>query len=845
MAFVQYTNKSSEEILKILKTPTGGLSEKEVDLRQRATGFNEIKSKSVNAFKIFARQLKSPFSYLLFSAAVISFFVGEKIDFIVISCSVGANILISFFQEYRAEKAIYLLRRFVSQNVKVLRRGKEEIIDKKDVVPGDIIFIEVGDIIPADLRIIKVDNFLVDESALTGESVPVSKISEALKIETGEIYKAKNMLFYGTTVVSGKAQGVVVNTGKNTTFGEISAIVSSSYKQSTYEKSIIYFSKLMLKIVLVTIILLFATNIVIKGYGVFLELLLFSVALIVSILPEGLPAVVSFSLAKGSLDMAKRHVVVRRLSAVEDLGNIEILCTDKTGTLTDNKLSLQKIVSSNKRKCLLYGLLSSDLNDHKQSILNPFDLALFEKSSEDFWHEFKKYELLYEFPFDSYRMRSSFVVKDKTGNKFLIVKGAPETLIDLCSNCDKAVKKEIKEDAKKEGEEGKRVLAIAYKKIEKDMVKIDDEKRLSFLGYFVFEDSLKSSTEEAVRLAKKLGVTIKIITGDSKEVAGYVAKKIKLITSAKDVVSAEDLNKMSADEFDVACIENHVFARTSPELKYKIVKSLQKRYDVGFLGEGINDAPALGIANVAIVVQSASDVSREISDVVLLKKDLKVIVEGIKYGRNIYSNINKYIKCMLASNTGNFYSIAVISLFINYLPMLPVQILLGNLLSDFPLVSVATDSVDVEELKKPKTYQLSVVLPLIIALALVSTTFDFLFFYLFFQQPPGVIQTLWFIESILSELLLIFIIRTALPFWKARRPSTLLVALAVIDAIVILVLPFTKIGQELFRFVTPPILPLFIVFGLLVGYAIISEAIKLTYFRYRKNIKPILLVNKF
>jgi magnesium-transporting ATPase (P-type) len=427
MSFSQYTNRSSEEILIMLRTPIGGLSEKEVVLRQKTVGYNEVKSKSINAFQIFSRQLKLPFSYLLLSAAVVSFFVGEKIDFIVITCSVSANILISFFQEYKAEKAILLLRKFVSQNVKVLRHGRKEIIDKKDVVPGDIVFVEAGDKIPADLRVIKVDNFLIDESSLTGESIPVLKISEALKVETGEIYKAKNMLFSGTTVVSGKAQGIVVNTGKNTTFGDIQAIVSSSYKQSTYEKSIIYFSKLMLKIVLVTIILLFAANIVIKGYGVFLQLLLFSVALIVSILPEGLPAVISFSLARGSLDLAKRHVVVRRLSAVEDLGNIEILCTDKTGTLTENKLSLQKIVSSNKRKCLLYGLLNSDLNNQKQSILNPFDLALFEKSPEDFWHEFKNYELLYELPFDSYRMRSSFTIKDKGGNKFLIVKGAPAT----------------------------------------------------------------------------------------------------------------------------------------------------------------------------------------------------------------------------------------------------------------------------------------------------------------------------------------------------------------------------------------------------------------------------------
>ena len=834
MDFSQYTVKNVEEVLSALNASKDGLSKKEVVLRQE-DGLNEIKPKNINALKVFLRQLKSPFTYLLIGAAIISLFVGEKTDFFVIITVVALNIAIGFFQEFKAERAIYLLKNIVPQNVKVLRQGVEAIVDKKDIVVGDIILLGAGDRVPADSRVIKTENFLIDESALTGESVPVAKFTEPLKQKTEEIFMAKNMLFSGTCVISGKVEAVVVATGKDTTFGQITQMISLGDRESAYEKSIIYFCKLVLKIVLVTIIILFATNLLIKGLGDFFELLLFSVALIVSILPEALPAVVTFSLSKGSLDMAKRHVVVRRLTAIEDLGNIEVLCTDKTGTLTENKLSLEKIVSSDKRKCLLYGLLSSDVNDRKESILNPFDLALFEKSPEDFWHEYKKYEMLFELPFDSLRMRSSFIVKNKKGERFLIVKGAPEILLELCSKLgDKSLKKEIRDDTQREGQEGKRVLAIAFKKILKDKVTVEDEKGLTFLGYFVFEDPLKKTTEEAIKLAKQLGVKIKIITGDSKDVAGYVALKIKLITNSKEVISADELEKMTTEEFDDACNNNSVFARISPQLKYKIVKSLQKRYDVGFLGEGINDAPALKIANVAIVVQSASDVSREVSDVVLLKKDLKVIVEGIKSGRQIYSNINKYIKCMLASNFGNFYSVAIISLFINFLPMLPVQILLGNLLSDFPLISVATDSVDVEELRKPKMYQLNSVLPLIMTLAFISTIFDFIFFAIFYKQPPANIQTLWFIESILSELLLIFIIRTRHVAWKAKRPGSLLMMLSIIDAVFITLLPFFAIGQSIFHFVTPPLMPLFIVFGLLILYAAVSEITKLAYFRFWK-----------
>ncbi|MCX6719608.1 MAG: HAD-IC family P-type ATPase [Candidatus Staskawiczbacteria bacterium] len=835
MQFSEFTTKNIPDSLRALDTTKDGLSKKEVILRQKKYGLNEIKSKSINILEVFFRQLKSPFTYLLIVAALISFFVGEKTDFFVIIAVVGLNIIIGFLQEYRAEKAIFLLRKFVSQGVKVLRQGKEELVDKKEIVPGDVVILEAGDRVPADLRIISVQNFLVDESALTGESVPTAKNFEALKKDTEEIFKAKNILFSGTSIISGKAQAVVINTGKDTAFGQIAQMVSTGARESAYEKGIIYFCKLVLKIVVVTILLMFAGNLLIKGLNNFFELLLFSVALIVSILPEALPAVVTFSLSRGSLEMAKRHVVVRRLTAIEDLGNIEVLCTDKTGTLTENKLSLEKIVSFDKRKCLLYGLLSSDLSDHKESILNPFDLALFEKSPENFWQEYKKYETISEFTFDSCRMRSSYIIQDNKGNKFLIVKGAPEILLNLCvKSIDGPGKKEIKEDAQREGREGRRVLGIAYKKlsITKGEITEEDEKGLSFLGYFVFEDPLKKSTTEAISLAKKLGVKIKVITGDSKEVAGYVAHKMKLISNPEDVFSADELEKMTAEEFDDACNDKQVFARISPQLKYKIVKSLQKRYDVGFLGEGINDAPALKIANVAIVVQSASDVSREVSDVVLLKKDLKVIIEGIKSGRQIYSNINKYIKCMLASNFGNFYSVAVISLFINYLPMLPVQILLGNLLSDLPLISIATDSVDIEELKKPKMYQLSSVLPLIMMLALVSTVFDFIFFTIFYKYSPANIQTLWFIESILSELLLIFIIRTRHVAWKAKMPSFPLIVLAIIDAIFIVVLPFLPIGQKIFHFVVPSFLPLLIVFGLLGAYSALSEITKLLYFKY-------------
>ncbi len=837
MAFSEYTNKNIEEVANIFETSVFGFSKKEASLAQKKYGPNEIKLKNVNAFAVLFRQFKSPFTYLLLVAAVISIAIGQLVDSIAVLAFIVINVVIGFFQEYRAEKAVSLLQKFIPQKVKVLRDFKEEIIDKIFLVPGDVVLLEAGDMVCADLRAINLQNFLVNESVLTGEAVPVSKITDALTVSEVEIFKAKNIIFSGSSVVSGKGQGIVIATGKDTVFGGVIKIVSGIRRESTYEKSILYFCKLILRIVATTIALIFIANILLKGVSDILELLLFSVALIVSILPEALPVVVTFALSEGSLKLAKQKVVVKRLSAIEDLGNIEILCTDKTGTLTQNKLSLETIVSSDKKKCFLYGILSSGADRVNNKLLNPFDLALYQRASEDVLKESKKFKIVSELPFDSYRMRSAFLVQSFRGEKIIIVKGASESILKNCSRLGGSFnKKEIAEDVEKNGKDGKRVLALAYKKVnrEKNDLKVSDEKGLTFLGYFVFEDPLKSTAKEAIELSKKLGVKIKIITGDSKEVAEYVARRTGLASGLEDVISGEELELLTKEEFEDACESKSIFARISPDVKYNIIKSLQKKYEVGFMGEGVNDAPALKTADVGIAVLEASDIARDAADVVLLQKDLRVIVNGIKDGRMIFSNINKYIKCALASNFGNFYSIAVISLFVNFLPMLPVQILLGNILSDFPLISIATDSVDVDELRRPKLYQLHLVLPLIISLALVSTVFDFIFFTIFHKQSPANIQTLWFIESILTEIVLIYIIRTRGVFYKAKKPGFWLVLLTALDGIFIVSLPFLKIGQSWFHFAVPPIVPLLIVFFLVGCYFVTSELVKLIYYHYWK-----------
>ncbi len=832
MKFPQYTNRNIEEVLEEFKTSEDGLSEKEVKSRLKIYGFNEIKAREAGMFDILLRQFKSPFFYLLFIAGLIAFLIGEKIDSLVIFVILFINVFLGFFQEFRAERATSLLKKYIPIKTRVLREGKEKIISKRFLVPGDMVLLEAGNVIPADLRVLKVENFLVDESVLTGESVSVSKISQALSQEAKEIFEAKNILFAGTSIVSGEAEGLVIGTGKETVFGEITKLVSGIVRESIYEKNLLKFCQLILRIVVSTIIFVFLANLIIKGSENFFDFLIFSIALIVSIIPEALPLVATFSLSEGALRLAKESVVVKRLSAVEDLGDIEILCADKTGTLTENKLSLVNIYSFDKERCLLYSLLASHyMAEEIESAKNPFDLALFKGAAEKILHSLKEFNVISEIPFEPFRLRNSALLEDKKGNRILIVKGAPETILKLSSKFENLEKTEIEKEIEKDGRAGNRTLAVAFKEFNGKDYTEADEKDLTFLGYFSFKDPLKKTAKETISLAKKLGLKIKILTGDSQEVTGQIGKEIGLIEDPEKVILGETLDALPKEEFDKALEEFSVFARVSPKTKFEIVAALGKKYEVGFLGEGINDAPALKVAHVAIAVKEAADISREASDIILLKKDLKVIVEGIKNGRKIFASIQKYIKCTLASNFGNFYSVALISLAIPFLPMLPIQILLVNFLTDFPLISIASDNVDIEELKKPKFYQLNKVILLIVILGLVSSIFDLIFFGIFYKSPPALIQTLWTIESTLTEISLIFLIRTRNFFLKTKRPSFLLSFLSFLVIILSTYLPFTNFGQETFHFIMPSISPLLVVFSLVLSYFVVSEIAKLIYFR--------------
>lgn len=832
--FADFTAKDPEESLALLNSSLNGLSQKEAEERLAKFGFNELPSLKRGWLQILFSQLKSPFSYLLFIAGFVSLIIGEILDALLIFLFVFINLVFGFIQEYRAERAIEILKTYLPNEVKVFREGQERVIEKKYLVIGDLVILKAGDIAPADLRIIEAKNLIVDESILTGESKPVEKNEKSLTQPTKEIFEAKNIIFAGTAIINGEAKGVIISNIKESVMGRISKLVEEIKKKSAYEKELLDFSKLMLKMVLFFILTIFFLRLLTNQRNI-LDYLIFCIALVVSILPEALPTVVVFSLSQGALRLAKQKVVVKRLNAIEALGNIKILCSDKTGTLTENRMTLEEVFSPDKNKAELFALFTTEIMKGKRVIENSFDQAIIAKLAGNFSQKVKEFQLIAENPFDLNRLINSSIVKDKNGRQFLIVKGAPEKIFEKTKEIEgNLFLEEFEKKIKECGREGKRVLAIAYRELKEGEFKGDFfalEREFHLLGLLIFIDSLKKTAKSTIKKAEKLGVRVKLITGDSREVAGYIGYQIGLIKNPDEVITGRELEELSEKDFEKKCEEIDVFARISPEMKYKIIEALQKKYEVGFLGEGINDAPALKISQVAIAVNTAAEISRETADIILLEKDLGVIIDGILSGRKIFNNLDKYIKTTVASNFGNFYSIALISLFIPFLPMLPLQILLVNLLSDFPMIAIATDNVETEELRRPKNYQMKQILPLILILALVSTIFDFIFFAIFYSTGGKNLQTLWFIESILTELSLIFAVRTRKRFYQAIRPSFPLIFLGLLAGFITIALPFSKFGIEIFHFQKPAVNSVILVIFLVILYFFTSEIAKLSYFK--------------
>jgi Mg2+-importing ATPase len=833
MSTISHTAESTETLFTVLKTRESGLTAAEAAKRLAENGPNVITAHEISWFSILVRQVKSPFVYILVATAVLATILGQVSDGVIVLMFVLVNIGISFFQEYHSAQSLKLLSRYINPHARVRRGGKESLVDAALLVPGDIVIVETGDIIDADIRLFEAVGLSVNESVLSGESSPASKTGDAQKVEARDIGEAVNMAYSGTTVTGGRGVGVVVATGKDTSIGQIAKLTVETEHLSAFESSIRMFAQFIMKMVSVILVILLVVNIVIKGTHNFVELLLFAVALAISVIPEALPMVTTLSLSKGALKLAQDHVVVKRLSAVEDLGSIEVLCTDKTGTLTENRLTVSSMNAADASECLGYaGLASNERIMADEEPADAFDLAVFQKMTRPEREALSTYERITSIPFDPNRRRVTVAVKHADSDKpEVVVRGAPETILALTTLSKDEVEK-VMEWVRTEGAAGRRTLAVAKGACIHPKACEKDEKKLAYVGCISFVDPIKTTTKAAIQEAERLGVSIVILTGDGADVAGAVAYEVGIVTDPKKVITEAEFMALGPVEQTAAVHEYAVFARMSPAGKYRVIEILSNDKSVGYLGDGINDAPALKIASVGLVVANASDIARDAADVVLLNRSLHVIIGGIKSGRAVFENTVKYLKTTLISSFGNFYTIAIAQLILPYLPMLPIQILLLNLLTDYPMLAIATDTVDPHDVRKPHRYNVRDIVLISIVLGLVSTLFDFIFFATFFHAAPATLETNWFIASVLTELVLLYAIRTRQPFWKAKRPSTWLLCLSGTAVIAAIGLPFTSFGKSFFKFVNPTWGHIGLIALIVIVYLIVSEAIKLAYYKF-------------
>jgi len=829
MRFQEASIKTPDDLLETLGVSAQGLEDSEAEKRI-ILGKNVLHKREIRWWHIIIRQFRSSFVYLLFIATIISLFLREFIDAALIFIFLLINALLGFMQEYKAENALAILKTFVTRQARVRRGGEEKKINFESVVPGDIVLLRAGDMVPADGYFLRADGVSVDESILTGESQPAEKYSGPLKEKPKNFYEAKNIGFSQTILTSGKAELLVFATGENTEIGKILKSVEETKSISAFEIGISRFSSFVLRFVFLAIPLVFIANALIRR-GDFhpAEFLIFSIAMTVSIVPEALPFVITLSLAKGALRLAKKHVVPRRLSAIEDFGSIDVFCTDKTGTITENKLEVAQIYG-NPDDVIFFGLAgSTQFSPHKVHHDNVFDNALYKKASNDILEKLSRSRRVENIPFDPFRRKES-VVLDMNGKAMLIVRGAPEAILPGTLIKDKAATENWYQD---EGKKGRRVIAISKRLIEAKIHNAaEEEGGGELIGMVSFDDPLKPSAKHVLQEAERLGIRVKILTGDSKEVAGWVGYEIGLIRDPKEVLTGDEFDLMTTEEKQKAVEKYDVFVRTTPLQKYKIIEVLQKNHFVGFLGEGFNDAPALKLSHVALAVKDASDIAQDASDVILLNRSLEVIIDGIREGRKTFANTIKYIKLTLTSNYGNFFALAFASLIINYLPMLPVQILLLNLLSDLPAINLATDAVDPEELKKPRSYNVKEIAIVALVLGIVSTIFDFTMFGVFVRQGEKILQTMWFIGSMLTELVLLFSLRSIGPFYKVYPPSRSLFLISVLIAGVTLLLPFTSIGSNFFGFIRPELKFILIVALIVIVYFVVTEIVKTRLYRF-------------
>jgi Mg2+-importing ATPase len=821
-----------EDTLNSLKTSTSGLSSHEAKSRLETYGYNELAKRKKRIIIIeFLSHFKSPLTILLMFAGFVSALVGEIRNSAIIFPIVILSVTLDFYQEFKAEKAAEMLKQKVTTSATVIRDGKEREVRIADIVPGDIVRLSAGDVVPADARVISAKDLFLDQSALTGESFPVEKISSPLNVKEAPATEWDNCVFLGSSVVSGIAHAVVVATGNLTEYGKIAQKLVTKDPETEFDRGLRKFGFLIMQVTFLLVAFVFIINALYKRDV--LESFLFAIALAIGLTPELLPMILSVNLSKGALQMSKKGVIVKRLAAIQNFGGMDILCTDKTGTLTENRITLVQHIDLNGKddeRVLLYSYINSR---YETGLKSPLDAAILAHENIDI----KGYEKVDEIPFDFMRRRVSVVVQHQ-GQRYFITKGAPEEVVSVCnfyelddkiSDLTLEARERIEKKYRDLSNEGFRCLAVSYKRTKEDkqVYHINDESDMVFLGFVAFIDPPKQTAKKSIRLLKRTGVDLKIVTGDNELVTKNVCERIGI--EVKDVVLGSQIPHLQDIALARVAERANVFARVTPVQKDRIINALKHSgHVVGFLGDGINDAPSMKTADIGISVDNAVDVAKESADIILLHKSLTVLREGVLEGRKTFGNTMKYVMMSTSSSFGNMFSVAMASLFLPFLPMLPIQILLNNLLYELSQSAIPMDNVDREYLQKTKRWDISFVRRFMIVFGPVSSIFDFLTFFIMlyvFKASGPLFQTAWFIESLCTQTLVVFIIRTRkTPFYKSRPSKSLLLASLTVVGVAV-ILPFTELGA-VFEFVRPPPIFFLVLVGLIGAYLVLAEIVK-------------------
>jgi Mg2+-importing ATPase len=824
-------------LLEGLKSTLQGLTQPEAERRLDGNRGMQRRRPS-SALRLFLAQFKSPIILILIFSAGLSYSLNDRVDALIIVCIVLISSLLGFWQEHGADNAVQALLQLVQVKATCLRDGVSVAVDTDAVVPGDLVVLRAGDIVPADCRILECRDLFVNEASLTGETFPVEKDAAPLPPET-PLAQRTNSLFLGTSVVTGTARVVAVVTGPRTEFGKISQTLTQRSRETEFERGIRQFGYLVMEVTLLLVLTIFAANV--AFHRPVLDSFQFSLALAVGLTPQLLPAIISINLAHGAKRMAQAKVIVKRLAAIENFGSMEILCTDKTGTLTEGVVrvhAMSDIDGNDSPRVLRFAALNAAL---QAGYSNPIDTAIVAYHTLDLC----AYTRIDEIPYDFSRKRLSVVVTDTAGSHLLVTKGALSNVLDACHFVEDAsgetrsldpFRSQIQARYEALSREGYRCLGVAIRTLDgAQVLGKQDEAQMTFLGFVTLFDPLQEGIADALQELRGLGVSLKLITGDNALVAATISRQAGI--PGPTLLTGTDLRTMSPEALVRRAPTVDVFAEVEPSQKEQVILALKRAgHVVGYMGDGINDASALHAADIGISVADAVDVAKEAAEIVLLEKDLRVLAHGVREGRVTFANTLKYIFMATSANFGNMFSMAGASLFLPFLPLLPKQVLLTNLLTDFPEMTIATDNVDPDAVATPHRWDIRFIRRFMLAFGLVSSVCDYLTFGVLLwgmHATPAQFRTGWFVESVVTASSIVLVIRTRKPFWRSQ-PSRPLLATTLAIVALVLGLPYTPLAP-LFGFVALPGVFLLVLGAVLLFYIAAAELTKLWFFRPRAS----------